>query len=250
MAKRRLRDLRVDEVSIVKRGANSGSRVLLHKSDEESMNPVQRIQKALTNAFTAATRGIGPDGAVLTSEDEQSAVIKSQIEEVAEALDMPAPEAPAATPETPVEKTRDEILKGLSPEAVAIIEKAEADAKIATDQLAKVEGEQATVARVAKATELLGKLAGKPEELADVLKALDEPQVAVLTQILKGANAQATSVVTEEIGKSGAPVAKTLDTATAAVRAANPSFTNAEAVTKALADDPTLYDASLAAQKE
>jgi acetolactate synthase small subunit len=236
MRRNRLKDLKLREVSLVKRGANSGARVILFKS-EEPMNPIQRLVGALNAAFTASTKGTGPDGTVLKSEDEQQDVIAKQMDVVAEVL--------ASTEE--VSKAEDEAI-AKAEEAIAKAEALEARLNEVTKQLdvAKAEKADAEVQSVAKA--LLGAIPGDPTQFAAVLKALPEAERTTLREVLTAANAalQTAPPLTEPLGKSGGTCAPNdLEARKKEVKKAFPSLTDEQAVAKALADSPDLYELSL-----
>lgn len=263
----RLRRLLLREISLVKRGANPGARVILHKSEEHMPNPLERMTGALRAAFGAATTGKTPDGQILKTADERMSYVDSALEEMSDAL---AEEQPEPTPvnntiikqEIPVPQTEEEILKALPESAREMITKAQTEATAATArataaeaEVAKAQEASAKEVRIAKADTMLGgKLAGDKEKLADVLKALSPEQTTVLEEVFKGALAQlATGTpVTEEIGKSGkAPVdeASQLVAQTAELRKSRPELSEPQAVTEVLKAHPELYEASLTAGK-
>lgn len=217
------------------------------------MSVVAKFREKLTNAFTAATRGVHPDGTVIKSEEEQQEVILKEIGEAAALLD----ESPVSK-ETPVPQTPEEIRKSLSPEALALVEKAEQDAAeaqqaatVAKAELAKAQEAQAETARVAKAKEMLGTLAGDPAIMAGILKSLDEPQAAELERVLKGAQKRSEGETdpTVQIGKDGAPGTGLTDLQKLNARAEEimkeSGCARPTAIAKALDENPSLYEASL-----
>jgi hypothetical protein len=139
-----------------------------------------------------------------------------------------SPADPSANPATPPETTPmpeptlksgeqpspADVLKSLTPEARAIVEKSQADAAAAiakadaaADEIAKMRAEQARTVNIAKSQEMLGNsIAGSPEEFAEhVLAKLDEKGREVLAGVMKSANtAIASAAPTREIGKSSA----------------------------------------------
>lgn len=258
-----LRQLKLREISLVKRGANPGARVVLFKS-EEAMNPLQRVVGSLRQAFATAITKQAPDGTILKSAEEQLAAVDEQLEEFVTAIGEAEP-IPVHKEED-VPQTREDILKALPDAARQLVEKAESDAAAAAE-IAKAAKERADAAeaevkkaaeatadaeRIKLAKELLGdKIAGKPEELAAILKALDAPQTAALTQILKSAVAVGGSAtpITEPIGKKGKDTtpADELSSKAAEIRKAQPHLTQPQAIQKALEENPTLYDATVGA---
>jgi hypothetical protein len=260
----RLRRLNLREISLVKRGANPGARVLLHKSEDDMPNPLERMIGSLRNALQSAITGHTPEGEVLKSADDKMSYVDTQLEELSEALAAEPTEEPAVTKtaDAPA-KTDEDVLKGLPEPVQALIQKsidaataAEARAAAAEEAVAKAAEKDATTVRIAKAESMLGdKLAGKPAELADVLKALSPEQVGVLETIFKGVQAQIATgtAVTEEIGKSGAKpkgdAEQQLETLTSEIRKSHPEFTKEAAIADVLKEHPDLYEASLTAGK-
>lgn len=235
MQKNRLRDLVTKEISLVPRGANQGADVLVRKMDEETpMSFKQRITKAL--------------------DDLKALVTKTDLEEVpgdeappADDPNTPAKEAPMTDTEkqelvakiAELEKKLGTVEKAEN-EKVA---KAEADAKAAQEQVAKMEAEREVT--VAKA--MLGQAPGKAEELAAVLKQLDDTGKAFVTTVLKQHNALlGASEVLKELGAGGDKAVETanekVEKAAAEIRKADTSLTLEQARAEALRRNPGLYE--------
>lgn len=82
----------------------------------------------------------------------------------------------------------DSVLKGLSPEARQIIEKAQADAKAANEKAEALQKANAERDAEATARTIMGQVPGDAKKLASVLAKLDKDGVETLTAVFKSAN--------------------------------------------------------------
>jgi hypothetical protein len=236
----RLRKLNLKEISLVKRGANPGARIVLLKSmeDDNSMNPLTRFLKSMREALVA----VAP---------EQEEAIDKSLSEAAQALSEPMPDelgksnagkvnakrGLAAKPggdngeplgaeggEQEGATTDDDegnspkkglakmmkTAEGATPDQVAQINKAEQEiirvTKIAEEAVAKaaaLEARETERLNIAKASDVLGDVPGAtPVEFAKVWAKLDDAEKEVLEKVMKAANAAVETALTIELGSA------------------------------------------------
>jgi hypothetical protein len=251
----RLRGLRLKELSLVKRGANPGARVLFTKSAEEHVMPglkdfTDRLQAVLTTIAT----GKKPDGTVVKEDAEVEAVIKEQVAAIAKDLSEPVEKKPdgEADPDDEMTKEADAVQEAIEKGIAAATEQFRKEAEEvrkradkAEQEVQKMRDEQANAFALAKATAMLGDLSGKPEELAPIVKKLTDAEVATLDKVLAGGRAALSDAsLLKEIGHStprpGSPE-ESIEAAASALLKVDPKLSKAQAVTKALEANPALY---------
>ena len=145
----------------------------------------------------------------------------------------------------------DDVLKGLSPEARQVVEKALAEAREAREAVAKLHAKEREQEFIARAKELKN-LPTAPDKLGPILKAcadaLPAEQYGELTQLLKAANDSFATIL--KISGSGVPAAGTaeaeLEGIAKGIRDKRPNLTFEQAYTIALEENPDLYKRLLA----
>jgi hypothetical protein len=144
----------------------------------------------------------------------------------------------------------EEIFKGMSPQAVEIVKKAQKDAEDTRALLAKRDDEQRTVQYVALAKSY-NALPQEASTFGLILKraaaGLPEEDFTELTRVLKAANAQvrANNGILSVIGREGGnfgDINKRLDAKVAELKKSDSKMTHEQAVAKAYDEDPSLYD--------
>jgi hypothetical protein len=246
----RLRNVKLREVSLVKRGANPHARILFFKS-EEPMSGMAKLMTGLRAAFGVAVAGKAPDGTILKTDEEYSKALDGALADVESALNEPVspPEDPPEDP--PIEPVGKE---GIDPDVVQLITKAqetaqqaESRALKAEERIAKMESESAQQVAIAKTETLLGGMPGNATVLAGLVAKASDEELAALTEVFKAGQA-GIAAATREIGFSkapeGSPQAKlqTLVEKTAKER----NISIAKAYAEVMINDPSLYDATLA----
>jgi hypothetical protein len=145
--------------------------------------------------------------------------------------------------------TPEEIRKGLTPAALAYIESIEKAASEAKEQVEKAAQEAAQRELVAKATALVGETGLQTEPVVALLKQLDAAgQAALGTIVGQLATVTKSAKLTEELGSNDtdAPsISATIEKRAEELRKSDPKLTQAQAITKALVEDPDAYEASL-----
>ncbi|CDH43838.1 hypothetical protein [Candidatus Contendibacter odensensis] len=262
-----LYDINISEISLVDRAANEDARIILFKRDDDPMYVAPEMPAPLSYVATetpAPSSEVTPEIIAKSDDDELqgrlTALSKSLDDLAAENLRLSADNtnltaeiAKRAALEEP-----EDVMKGL-PEPVAkrieAIEKRAADAELLVKRLTDHAEETASIAKAAKYAAIpataddLGKL------LLRIRKGMTTPADAdEVERILDAASAGMADVVAGPVGKSadkasGGTAMDRLDGTVAALRSANPDLTQAQAFTKALADNPSLYTDYLAERK-
>lgn len=279
--KNRLKKIMLDEVSLVRAGANAGARVLLHKSEDrmpqEKDNPITRLLKGLRDSLKGLAEKSIPD------EDERTSALEAVdkgLEEVQKALESEVPEehevecqkcgAVAKVDEKDIAKASMkcpkcgatmQISKADPPEdedppvednsvtkaLQSRIAKAEEDARNANERVAKLQEQIDQNGRIEKAGKLLGKIPGaSADDFASVLKGLTPEQEKSLTKVLKAANALIDqSGILTEIGKRQPPTEDSpegrLEKRVSEIQKSE-KCTREQAIAKAYAENPEIYD--------
>lgn len=271
----RLRQLLLKEVSLVKRGANRGARILLHKSEDPMPQPnaAASFVDRLRTIFSAAINKTDGDGGELKTPSDQLALVNEELDQLEKELEeTPAETTPKPTPSTTLEKTmectkcgepiaknadgegKEAILKGLPPEALAILKQAEEAAEESRERIEKLEAENEHREALEISKTFLGKIPGDRAAFAEVIKALTPEERTTLEAVLKAANAGMDKVetLTKEIGKTAPPGPDTakgqIDAAAAEIRKATPGMSVPESIAKAMDANPRLYEESLASK--
>lgn len=259
----RLHSIRVKEISLVKRGANRGAVVILHKSEEamsdEKKTPIDRAIAGLRGAIAIGISGVAPDGTVLKDEAAKMAVVDAALEEVRKAFAEPV-EEPAPEPEPGVEKDLDVVLKGLPPEAAVVVkalvaENAQTKAQLteAVGKVGAMEAQEAERIAIAKAAVLMGDATAiTAPELVPIVKKLDDKDLAVVGKILKSNTELVKQLrLFEAVGKPGGAASSDLsaiEARAAEIRKAEPKISKEKAFTKALEENPEAYSRYLRSQ--
>lgn len=222
----RLTALKINEVSLVDRGANPGAHITLFKRDATS------------------------DGGTATSDAKEEVMAGTKKQDVAQPeVAAPAVETPAPVVETPAVAP--------APAADVTAEMEKRDREIAdlrkrvadSEKIAKEERDaRLTNEAIAKAAKEYPH-AGTPEVLGPILKRargneLTADDVAELERTLKAASEQLkTSALFKEVGDGGAEkggAREQLKQAAAELRKADPKLSEAQAITKAMNANPKL----------
>lgn len=214
----RLKNLRLREVSLVKRGANRLAQVLVFKSKDDAMKPFASVAATLRKAFRFLATGTKDDGTVVKSDAEHEAALEDLLQplETTLAKDYSAALAEAKAhqdsgseddEDDEDEDERDElkkfhhaaeagmltddVLKEAAPEVAAMIEKAQADAEAATAEAAEIrKAFDAERAANAKLAERIAKMENdKAEEIA-------KAEAVVILKDLPGEAAQSGPLAT------------------------------------------------------
>jgi hypothetical protein len=283
----KLKNLTFKELSLVGRGANQLARVNLFKSADGQPRLLARLfgvtkaeepdyVEALATSVDSIIKAQGLDpqerldlldaslsefkDAVLAKaagglekddsddDDDDTDVEKQQM-----------PDAGASTGEshtsegTDMTIKKEDVLKGLTPEARAYVEAIEKASQENVDKavakadavVAKAEEQE----RITVAKSLVAGLPVKAEELAHVLKQLDAPgQETVKGVLAKAAEFAKAAELFEEAGAAGseAPAASdAISKAAEELRKADPKLTVAQSIAKAYEANPDAYEASL-----
>lgn len=278
----RLVNLKVKEVSLVKRGANPKAQILVFKSEESRMSKFAGFMTGLKGALSILATGKTPDGEIIKSEEEQIGEIEKQLDVVANSLsasveknaavhdpnnpncdcpDCVAAEDAAdggADDSTETDSAKGKKMQKENVEAIAkaesraaaaedIAKAAETRAKAAEDRIAAIEKRETHAQAVIKAKNLLGNLSGDPEKFAEVVKSLSDDQMAVLEPVLKaGSDATRVALMTTiGSGKAGpGSTGERIQKAAEEIQKSQPKLTKQQAIRKALDNDPSLYEQS------
>lgn len=266
----RLKKLSLNELSLVRRGANPGARVLFYKSKEPPMASLNGFVTSLRTALRTLATGKTADGTILKSDEDVLAVVDEEVDAIAASLNKaekkkkpnlddaedeidggadedtedPTKKEFTMPDQEAVQKAIDEAVAKARAEVEAIQKRADA----AEARLTKMEDEKATETAVAKAKAMLGDLPGDAVALGGVLKKLSPEETAVIDKAFTGARTVfADAKMLESIGnrvRGGAPSAGAkLESAAEELRKINPKMTKAQAISKALDINPALYDA-------
>lgn len=255
----KLVDVQLTEISLVDRPANQGSAVVLFKRDSEDDDmPTPQELEALQVAVTKAEEALGE----LTQANEdlvaKNAELTGQVETLkAEVLAKDDVIAKAATAKT--EGEQDDITKAMAdaPEPIAkAMQALIGRLEIAESVIAKQASERDEREFVTKA-KAFDKLPTSAEKLGPLMMRVTKgmttaEDAAELERLLKAANegmgkpGDPAADPTTEIGKSGGDKGSTaeqrIDAKAAELRKADSKLTEAEAITKALEEDPALYE--------
>jgi len=274
-----LRNLRLKRVSLVDSPANPEARVVFFKRDESSKEePVKKdddgdaddVGKAACAkcgyGMSKGTKFCSNCGAQMSDTNKSAGDLLDKITdpEAKKAVekmqaDLQAAQSlleKAAKEEKSETKTPEDVLKGLSAEARAVVEKAQKDAdeakaqaKLASDIVAKMQDEAETRSFVDIAKQF-NRLSLKAEDFGPILKRvkkLDEKQYEELTRVLKAANAAAKPMF-EVVGKrtdgSGSATAKERISAMAQeLVAKGKDIDLPKAIAQVCSENPELYRA-------
>lgn len=269
-----LKGLKIKELSLVRRPANQGAESLLHKSDEDGgdtdekpsllqkfvslFHPIDKGEEQVdltapetmfgttTLALHSAVESIMEDDSL--SPTEKLAKFEESIEQYRDAV-IALPTFPAVEI-TDMQKS-EEVLKAEAAAAEAIT-KAQQEKDAAVAELQKFQEAAKAGERKNLAKSLVEKTNVKTDDVEVVLKAIgdDEAAVTALKNILgKNGEAMKDGKLLEEIGKTNtgdpATPAQQLQKSADDLRTADPKLTPAQAMAKALEQNPELYEASL-----
>lgn len=267
-----LKDVVLDEVSLVDAGANPGAAVKLWKrltpkqlvSNQELPQSIAKglPDDAQTIFRTAFNKALGDGEAIALksawgavtgagyAKETDGAWIKKQEMKMPDdtkddvTLQKRIDDAVAAA----IAKTQadsDAAIKKAQEESAAAIKKAQDEASAATTQLAKMQDETKTAGIVAKLRGFTH-LALKHDDLVPVLKVLDDKQSEVVMSAFAGANtllAKAASL--NEVGSRGGDASNTafdeIVAKAAELRKSKPSMTSEQARAQVMKDNPDLY---------
>lgn len=235
-----LSEMEFDEISLVDRGGNQKSHVVIWKADADEAEETEMSDEA-TETAEAPTADL-PEEVLDYIES-----LEGKVKELTSKLDT----AEADAEVTKVEGALDEVLKSADPAVVELVKnltertelaetiaKAERAERLEREWIAKVDADFGHLP--AEATEF-GRLM---KRAADVLSAED---LTALEGVLKAASGAIAAGVAE-LGSSAdsTPVIGSVDELAKRVRAIQsetPDLSYADAVAKVAAEDPALYDA-------
>lgn len=267
-------DLMVNRVDFVDEGANSEAFIEIYKRKEhsttmkfdeiigklkpEEADVIKNKLSAVQAALDAANEKLGVANSTIASKDVDLAKAKEKIDELmangndGECMcDGEEDEngvckecgKPKKTKKSVSGVDETEVLKGISPEAKAFIEKLKAQKEAAEEVVRKNAEEAKQAEAIAKAASLKA-LPVKQEDLIEVVKSCDDKMLDMLTTI----NAVIEGTVLEEVGKNagnGAGTASTDAWSTiekkAEELAEREGITKAKAITKVIKENPGLY---------
>ena len=244
-----LKDVQIDEISLVDAPANAGATILIYKRDDSTM-----------------TADATPAPEIVTKNDDDA--LQEQLSTLSKSLADLAAENQRLTDEnTTLNATRglwevakrdvpqpmptEDILKNL-PEpvakALADIQKRADDAEALVKRLTDQAEESAYIAKAASyaaipvAAETLGPLLLRVRKGMSTSADADE-----LERLLAAANTAMEGVITGPVGKSadkakGGTAMDRLNAAADAIRTQEPTITTAQAITNAMALHPDIYD--------
>lgn len=246
-------DIDYDRVDLVKEGANSMAKIKLFKSKGDlTMNPELQALIAKMKPEHQAQLNL-----ILKAKDDEIADAKKEAEDAKEELEKVKSQSTAPNAETPEEEilktVKDPAVKALLETQIAKTKAAEAVAK----SLKAAEEEKEAIAK-AKEVPNLGAEETKLAEVYKKLKTVDENLCNDVFGIFKAASAMvAQGGVLEEIGKTAAD-AGTLATSeeeawnkiekAAEEIAKSNNLSKAASISKAISENPELYQAYLKAQ--
>lgn len=224
MTKHRYRSLRVNEVSFVDKGASPGARVSFWKRDGEVVAPEKPMD------MDAILAKLTPD--------EQAFLLKTL--EAAKAAPPPEKKADEAPAADVLKSLPESVRKQLADDAAALRETRE--------RVAKMEAENETRVYVEKAASFPYVPGLCRADLGEVLKAADlgrpisKELGAKLEKSLRAINeAVSKGKLFEEQGTGGNGSDGSIEAIAKSYRAADPKLTQAQAITKALKENPDLY---------
>ncbi len=257
MKRNRLTNLLLKELSLVDHPANQHARVSLFKRATAALlGRSTPVAKSATELLQESLESIVKDDSL--TPEERITLIDTSMDEFrdyvakGDALELDDVEDEEVdkshTPEDIIVK--DDVLKGLSPAQRAHVESIEKSASDAVTKANEVVAKAQERERQEIAKGLAAGTTAKPEEVAALLKQLDEPGQTVLKSIL-GSFAAVTkaSALLKEQGRDDATDPGTdgeIEKAAAEFQKADPKLTRAQAVTKAYNAHPELYEQSLA----
>lgn len=269
----RLRALKVNEVSLVDRPANQHARVLLAKSEDGTDDELEKLEAAF-NSEDDAESVLTKIAHILgfkkrkppTPGEEPMKCPCGSGKEVAKGEKCPScgkVMKADGTVETPA--AVEEVIKSLPADAQALIVKAQADAAAAasaaadtltvvkglTEELKKLREERQDSESVTLAKSMVGVVGVKPEDLAHVLKQLDEKGRGTVTELLAKHNSVLkSSGLFREFGTAnGKSITKNSEAedkfkaAAAVIKAAEPRLSEQQIAKRVYDANPDLYEA-------
>ena len=243
----RLSDMEFDEVSLVNRPANQLSKVVLFKSadSEERAVPGHKDKK-----MDEDEEEDSKSGHKMKKDDGEAIDLPSEVYEYIDALESANAEMVDELSKMAeyIEEETD-ILKSADPQIVEIVKAAEERAE-AAEKIAKAERDYRIEQEfIAKAAEFSA-LSVDASTLGPVLKAaaevMDEEAFGVIIDALSAANETVSeSGLFSEVGKStsfeSGSSTDSIEKAAARLREEDTSLTHAQAISKAVELDPSLY---------
>lgn len=251
---RKLRSVKLDEISFVGKGDNPEAHVLLLKIKPEDESNNDKGENEMTPEEIAALQKAIEDGTAKIAELEKQIadVTKEKDDLIAKAskcpacgADMEEGECAKGCGKKEVKKEEEDIFKGLPEAIVKEIQDNRA-------RIAKMEDETSTREYVAKAAEVT--LIGKADEVGDLLKSIAKHSTDLATKVFDLFKTASVRIkegdLLKEIGKqsddSNAATAYDKIVAKAAeLRKAHPELTEAKAFTKVYDEDAELRAAYL-----
>lgn len=249
MKRARLKNLDIEEVSLVRRPANPRASILFHKSQEGTMD---NVIASLRKAFRIAVSGTDERGTILPTEELQSAAIDKalagltlgeSVKLIAEADGTPPPEA--ETTMDPVTKAEVEAIQKENEKLLERVAKAEATAAASSETVAKMLAASVRKEVVEKTKIMLGRVPGDAEKVADIVAKLDGEELASFEAILKASNeAFRQAQLTQPLVRTGVAGDATAQvTALAKERSTQKGITLQKAMSEVLHENPALYEA-------
>lgn len=261
--KTRLSDIDLSMVSLVRAGDDPLAKAVLFKSEPDKNNGGDSTPPTLSNqndkerkpvAETEISKSDLPEEVVayiealedeVTEQEETIKSLKVTIETDDEVEVDDDPEAVLKSAIAKADPATAELLRKMQADNAAAAERIEKAEKVANDE----RNERLRRDYVAKAAEL-PMVNDNADDLGKLLKELNDLSPAHAAQVetlLKAANEQiAKGNLFAEFGQVGVgTTSASAEAAAAVVKTANPDLTEAQALAKAYADNPALYDESL-----
>lgn len=235
-----LLDLEVTRVDLVEAGANSEAHIKIFKNKGGSGMTIQEVLKNLQPEHAEAIEKALEEAK--KAQEEELAAKDTKIETLEKELADKQDPAP--------EQSEEEILKSASPEVRAVIEKAQAQAKVAEEAVRKLQEKEEHQEAITKAKELKG-LGKSEEELAEMLKNLaktdSELQENIFGLLKSASKIVEDGTILDEIGKNSSEESDLASDAwdqiekLAKVRMETQDMTQAAAIAKTIEENPKLY---------
>ena len=249
--KKQLFNIRLDELSLVDDPGNQEAKVTLFKRADGAQS--EEATMADITAVTELTKKL--EAALAKMEDQTNSTADLQkkldaLQKENDDLTKAAKESQGKKPNDKMGDEDDDMMKGLAPEARALVEKALSKAEESEKKLAKMEDDRLEQAFISKAAKL-DHLPADAETLGPILKRMSMKQIGdedfdQIHKLLSGVNeVLKSSEIFKSIGHGGAMIKSgaeaELDTKAAELMKSDSSLTREQAATKAMEQHPELY---------
>jgi hypothetical protein len=251
----RLSDMDFDEISLVTRPANQLSKVVLYKGD--TMPEQEEVLEDLEHSVTKGGGMKKPHSMKMEDdddeEDDEDEMIKSEREEMLSYIDTLESANDDLMSKLDEVSPQEELLKSADPELVAIVKAAE-DRAATAEAIAKAERDYRVEREFISKAEGYSNLPVNAQEFGLVLKSaaenLDEKDFEYLAKTFAAADEMIeTGATFNEIGQSTSFDAESgmgrIEQMAKNMQAEDPTLSREAAISKAVMEDPTLYDSYL-----